>query len=86
LHENPQDSAIVEAVALLGRRLGIRVVAEGIEELSILPLLERFGCTHVQGFGLARPAPAGAIPALASRQLPIRSSIVASGVSLGSVP
>ncbi|HSP57187.1 MAG TPA: EAL domain-containing response regulator [Halomonas sp.] len=86
LHENPQDSAIVEAVALLGRRLGIRVVAEGIEELSILPLLEHFGCTHVQGFGLSRPVPANAVAALARNQLPIRSRMAASGASLGNTP
>ncbi|MBS9403637.1 EAL domain-containing response regulator [Halomonas sp. TRM85114] len=86
LHENPQDSAIVEAVSLLGRRLGIRVVAEGIEELSILPLLEQFGCTHVQGFGLSQPVSANAIPALASYQLPIRSRMAESGASLGNMP
>jgi EAL domain-containing protein (putative c-di-GMP-specific phosphodiesterase class I)/ActR/RegA family two-component response regulator len=86
LHEESQDAAIVEAVALLGRRLGIRVVAEGVEELAILPLLERFGCTHVQGFGLSRPVPAELIPGLARLQLPSRSSIAASGASLGSTP
>lgn len=86
LHEESQDAAIVEAVALLGRRLGIRVVAEGVEELGCLALLERFGCTHVQGFGLSRPVPAEAIPALARTQLPIRASIAASGASPGNTP
>lgn len=82
LHEESQDAAIVEAVALLGRRLGIRVVAEGVEDLGCLSLLERFGCTHVQGFGLSRPVPAASIPELAGRQLPSLDSIVASGASL----
>ncbi|MFY0989697.1 EAL domain-containing response regulator [Halomonas sp. C05BenzN] len=86
LHEESQDAAIVEAVALLGRRLGIRVVAEGVEELASLALLERYGCTHVQGFGLSRPVPAEAIPELARLQLPTLSSIVDSGASLGSTP
>lgn len=86
LHEESQDAAIVEAVALLGRRMGIRVVAEGVEDLGCLALLERFGCTHVQGFGLSRPVPAAIIPELAGRQLPSLDSIAASGASLGSMP
>ncbi|MCK2184035.1 EAL domain-containing response regulator [Halomonas getboli] len=71
LHEDAQDAAIVEAVALLGRRLGIRVVAEGVEDLACLAPLARFGCTHVQGFGLARPMPADEIPALAGGLSPL---------------
>ncbi|MFG6177938.1 EAL domain-containing protein [Halomonas sp. THAF12] len=71
LHEDVQDAAIVEAVALLGRRLGIRVVAEGVEDLACLEPLARFGCTHVQGFGLARPLPADEIPPLAGRVAPL---------------
>jgi len=62
------------------------VVAEGIEDLGCLALLERFGCTHVQGFGLSRPVPAAIIPELAGRQLPSLDSIAASGASLGSMP
>ena len=69
--EDVQDAAIVEAVALLGRRLGIRVVAEGVEDLACLEPLARFGCTHVQGFGLARPLPADEIPPLAGRAAPL---------------
>ncbi|RCV87178.1 EAL domain-containing response regulator [Billgrantia montanilacus] len=86
LQQDSQDAAIVEAVALLGRRLGIRVVAEGVEELDCLPTLARFGCTHVQGFGLSRPVPADMIPELASDQSPIRARIAASGASAGSTP
>ncbi|MEQ6888515.1 EAL domain-containing response regulator [Halomonas sp. CS7] len=86
LLEDSQDAAIVEAVALLGRRLGIRVVAEGIEDLACLPTLERFGCTHAQGFGLGRPMPAADILALAGAQSPIRASSAASGASPGSTP
>ncbi len=86
LQQDTQDAAIVEAIALLGRRLGIRVVAEGVEELDCLPTLARFGCTHVQGFGLSRPVPAGDIPALAAGQSPIRERIAASGASVGNTP
>lgn len=84
--EDSQDAAIVEAVALLGRRLGIRVVAEGVEDLSCLALLEAFGCTHVQGYGLARPMSAEAILEVGSTQDSMRASSAAQGESLGSTP
>ncbi|WP_165789486.1 EAL domain-containing response regulator [Billgrantia endophytica] len=86
VQQDSQDAAIVEAVALLGRRLGIRVVAEGVEELDCLPTLARFGCTHVQGFGLSRPVPAESIPALAANQSSIRARIAAIGTSDGITP
>ncbi|QTF93458.1 EAL domain-containing response regulator [Halomonas sp. BM-2019] len=86
LHEASQDAAIVEAVALLGRRLGIRVVAEGVEDPACLALLERFGCTHVQGYGLARPMPAEAILEVGATQDSMRASSAASGAPLGSTP
>ncbi len=86
LHEESQDAAIVEAVALLGRRLGIRVVAEGVEDPGALALLDRFGCTHVQGFGLARPMPAEEILELGATQDAMRASTAASGAPLGSTP
>jgi EAL domain-containing protein (putative c-di-GMP-specific phosphodiesterase class I) len=37
------------------------VVAEGIEVPEVAELLTDLGCTVGQGFGLARPAPAGDI-------------------------
>lgn len=86
LHADPQDAAIVEAVALLGRRLGLRVVAEGLEEADSVAALERFGCTHVQGFGLSRPVPAEAIPMLARAQATVRERIAASGAPVGMTP
>ena len=82
LQEDSQGAAIVEAVALLGRRLGIRVVAEGVEDPSCLALLEGFGCTHVQGYGLARPMPAEAILEVGSTQDSMRASAAAVTASL----
>lgn len=69
LQEEPQDAAIVEAMALLGRRLGIRVVAEGVESLATLEALARYGCTHAQGYALAPPMPAEALAGLLARRL-----------------
>lgn len=48
---------IVSAVGSISKKLGISVVAEGIEELHQLKAATRAGCTHGQGYLIARPMP-----------------------------
>ena len=55
LGRDPQSDAIVEAILLLGRRLDLRVVAEGVEDESQLEILRRMRCPLVQGFLTGRP-------------------------------
>jgi diguanylate cyclase (GGDEF)-like protein len=52
------DAAIIEAVAGLGRRLGLRVVAEGVEDEQTLRAVAEWGATFAQGFYISRPLPA----------------------------
>jgi len=56
--EDPQDAAIVGSVVGLGRALGLRVVAEGVETPQVWQRLAELGCDVAQGYGLARPMPA----------------------------
>jgi EAL domain-containing protein (putative c-di-GMP-specific phosphodiesterase class I) len=56
--DDPQDAAIVGSVVGLGRALGLRVVAEGVETPQVWQRLAELGCDVAQGFGLARPMPA----------------------------
>jgi diguanylate cyclase (GGDEF)-like protein len=56
--EDPQDAAIVGSVVGLGRALGLRVVAEGVETPQVWQRLADLGCDVAQGYGLARPMPA----------------------------
>ncbi len=49
--------AIVEAVLLLGARLNLAVVAEGVETEAQLDTLRRLGCNLVQGYLTGRPMP-----------------------------
>jgi EAL domain-containing protein (putative c-di-GMP-specific phosphodiesterase class I) len=58
LTRDVQDDAIVAAVIQLGRALGIRVVAEGVETPEQLAFLRERGCTHAQGYLFSRPQPA----------------------------
>ncbi len=58
LGDDPEDTAIVTAIISLGRALGLRVVAEGVETERQLAELRRLGCDRAQGFMFARPGPA----------------------------
>ncbi|MCJ2009157.1 EAL domain-containing protein [Methylobacterium sp. J-092] len=65
---DPDAAAIVRAVVSLGERLGMGIVAEGVETAEQLDLVRREGCHEVQGFLFSRPLPAD--EALAYLQLP----------------
>jgi EAL domain-containing protein (putative c-di-GMP-specific phosphodiesterase class I) len=49
------DSAIVFAMIQLARKLGIRVVAEGVEDQRTWTALTALDCDLIQGFLLSRP-------------------------------
>src|SRR3954470_13824160 len=53
-----RDAAIVHSLVDLARRLGVRVVAEGVDSPEGCALLAEWGCDEVQGHYLARPMPA----------------------------
>jgi EAL domain-containing protein (putative c-di-GMP-specific phosphodiesterase class I) len=56
--DSPQDRAIVGSVVWLCRTLGKLVVAEGVETGEQYEALAQLGCTHAQGYYIARPVPA----------------------------
>ena len=53
-----KSTAVVTAIIALARALGLRVVAEGVETDRQLRVLERLGCTMMQGFKFSRALPA----------------------------
>ena len=55
MRRNQADLAVVQMIIDLGEALGLRVVAEGIEEEEDAEELRRLGCTIGQGFLYARP-------------------------------
>ena len=57
LEKNAADSTIVRATVTLAHDLGLRVVAEGVENDLARSLVAEIGCDLYQGFGLARPMP-----------------------------
>ncbi|MBF0623417.1 MAG: EAL domain-containing protein [Magnetococcales bacterium] len=57
LTDDSNDAAIVTAIISLGRSLGLRVVAEGVETEAQLAFLAREGCNEMQGYLTGRPMP-----------------------------
>jgi EAL domain-containing protein (putative c-di-GMP-specific phosphodiesterase class I) len=49
------NASIVRSVVELAHSLGVRVVAEGVEDPCTLERLASYGCDYVQGFFLGRP-------------------------------
>lgn len=74
--------AIVAATIDLGRRLGLRVVAEGVEDEETYRELAEMGCDCAQGFGLSRPVRGDAVPEVVSA-LESRIAHQSSGLSTG---
>lgn len=56
-------AAAIAAVVALGKACGIRSLAEGVETADQLALAAELGCTFAQGWFIARPMPADAVPA-----------------------
>jgi predicted signal transduction protein with EAL and GGDEF domain len=58
MNEDENDFMIVRATVELGQNLGLRVVAEGVEDRETFDRLADFGCDEAQGYYIARPMPA----------------------------
>jgi diguanylate cyclase (GGDEF)-like protein/PAS domain S-box-containing protein len=61
--DDPQDFTIVDSVVRLSQAFQHPVIAEGVESIQHASALLQLGCRLGQGFGIARPMPAGKVPA-----------------------
>lgn len=55
--KNADDRTVVSAIVAMAHRLGIRVVAEGVEKEAQLAYLTTLECDQLQGYLIARPMP-----------------------------
>ena len=65
---NILDQAIVEAVFAMSKKLGIQIIAEGVETIDQLNYLRSLGCKEVQGYYFYRPMSADALELLLRQQ------------------
>ena len=56
------DAAIANSIIGLAHNLGLKVIAEGVEDKDVLERLIAFGCDQYQGYYFSRPIPAEEIP------------------------
>lgn len=56
--EDSNDRVLVQTITTMGTMLGLQVVAEGVETIEQLDLLESQGCHYYQGYLCSRPLPA----------------------------
>ncbi|GIF02809.1 hypothetical protein Asi03nite_03470 [Actinoplanes siamensis] len=64
-----RDAVIVRSTVELGRNLGLRVIAEGVEDVATWQQLDAAGCDAIQGYYVSRPLPADVFDEwLASRE------------------
>jgi EAL domain-containing protein (putative c-di-GMP-specific phosphodiesterase class I)/CHASE2 domain-containing sensor protein len=60
-HRNPGDAVLVRSTVNLAHELGLKVVAEGVEEPECLSYLRSIGCDLAQGYLISPPVSAGEI-------------------------
>ena len=59
LLDDPYDKAIVKSIHDIAQAMGMRTVAEYVENERILNELKLLGIDYAQGYGIARPQPLG---------------------------
>jgi diguanylate cyclase (GGDEF)-like protein len=64
LEKSNEDRAIIHTILTLGQKLGMEVVAEGVETLEQVNMLRQEHCDYGQGYFFAKPLPAEAAEAL----------------------
>jgi EAL domain-containing protein (putative c-di-GMP-specific phosphodiesterase class I) len=67
---DPDDLAILQGVIALAMAFRRKVIAEGVETVAHGTALLQLGCELAQGYGIARPMPAGDLPAWAATWQP----------------
>lgn len=68
LAENSEDLVLCEAIIMMAHRLGIKVIAEGIETENQMTLLKKAGCDYGQGYYFSRPVSVEAFEAFAIKK------------------
>jgi len=55
--DDDQDQIIVRSTIALAYNLGLRVIAEGVEDMTAVHILRQMGCDEIQGYFISKPKP-----------------------------
>ncbi len=83
MQTDPDDLAIVQGVIGLARAFHREVIAEGVETIAHGSVLLPLGCECAQGYGIARPMPAGELPQWVQHWRPDRAWTTAAAATPG---
>ncbi|MGJ0515763.1 MAG: two-component system response regulator [Methylomicrobium sp.] len=72
--DQEDDIAIVKAVIALGKTLGKKVLAEGVESFEQANALETLGCDAIQGYLIAKPLTVADLKSWAAPPIPFQRS------------
>ncbi len=70
LETDPDDMALSEAIIVMAHKLGLKVIAEGVETEAQRKLLAVAGCDYAQGYLFSRPVPTEEFEELLKGQQP----------------
>ncbi len=68
LQDDPSDQALCEAIIVMAHKLGLKVIAEGVETEQQRDLLAAYGCDYAQGWLYSKAVPVGEFEALLKEQ------------------
>ena len=66
LTDSKEAEQIIRTIVALGKNLGMRVTAEGVETPRQLKFLAEVGCDEIQGYLIGKPQPARQVPVILS--------------------
>jgi EAL domain-containing protein (putative c-di-GMP-specific phosphodiesterase class I) len=76
------DRVLVQGLVRMSQAFGLEVVAEGVETMAHGAMLLSIGCHLCQGYGIAEPMPADALPGWLARWQAHRTWAVAGGAAV----
>ncbi len=76
------DRQVVKAVVSMAHALELKVVAEGVEDVAQMQLLQQMGCDFIQGYLLSRPLPMAELEVFLHRHEGLRAPLTSHPGSL----
>ncbi|MFA7411275.1 MAG: EAL domain-containing protein, partial [Tissierellaceae bacterium] len=71
IEKNEKNRMISNTIILLAKHLGLQVIAEGVENLQQLSILEELDCHVAQGYHFYRPLPIDRIDEIINERSPV---------------